>query len=157
MLFEEKDLKLSKNFESYQNKLNEEASLYLKTFKDQNSDTVEANIILRQNLSLYKEKYKNTAPLKKIDLIINELLIVFPNADKSTLKLHLEKNGFISERFIFIFFSGIHTIGLLLVLLLLDLSLTTQILTGLFTYLLGLPTTCLLALEIGNNEEIKNK
>ena len=45
----------------------------------------------------------------------------------------------------------------LLVLLLLDLSLTTQILTGLFTYLLGLPTTCLLALEIGNNEETKSK
>lgn len=153
MLFDEEDLKPSKNYESYQNKLNDEASQYLKKFKDHNSDTVEANLILRQNLSLYKEKYKLRAPLKRIDLIVSEVMKIFPKADKGTLKLYLEKNGFISDRGIIVSLSLVYTFLLIGTLIFVDLTFTHQLLAGIFTYFLGLPTTCLLALEVGNNEK----
>lgn len=153
MLFEKEDLKPSKNYELYQNKLNDEASQYLKKFKDHNSDTVEANLILRQNLSLYKEKYKSKAPLKRIDLIISEIIRIFPKADKATLRIYLEKNGFISDRLIITIFSLIYSVFLAGTLIFIDLTFTYQLLIGIFTYFVGLPTICLLALEVGNNEK----
>ena len=81
MLVDPEDLKLSNKLLNLQEKLLLEKSELDKNYKDNNSDTIEALLILRTNISIFKEKYKNVPYLLKHNMIMSDLIKTFPNAN----------------------------------------------------------------------------
>ena len=98
MLVDPEDLKLSNKLLNLQEKLLLEKSELDKNYKDNNSDTIEALLILRTNISIFKEKYKNVPYLLKHNMIMSDLIKTFPNANKNNLLKLLRQYRFYSEQ-----------------------------------------------------------
>lgn len=98
MLVDPEDLKLSNKLLNLQEKLLLEKSELDKNYKDNNSDTIEALLILRTNISIFKEKYKNVPYLLKHNRIMSDLIKTFPNANQNNLLKLLRQYRFYSEQ-----------------------------------------------------------
>lgn len=149
MEVEENDLKLSTKFSEYHHKLISESELFKQKFKGENSDTIEALLILDHNHLIFKDRMSIVPYLKRQDIILKELMEQFPKANIKELQSKLNRLGFWNEQFVVVLFSSISTIilflfniiflnsltfGELLIIILLETLSFASILYGILTY-----------------------
>lgn len=114
MKVEENDLKLSTKFSEYQSKLISDSESFRQKFKDKNSETIEALLILNHNHLIFKDRMSIVPYLKRQDIILKELMEQFPKANIKELQSELNRLGFWNEQFVVVLFSSISSITLFL-------------------------------------------
>lgn len=144
MKVEDNDLQLSSKYKNYQYLLDAQKDKMNVDYKKSNSDTIEAAIILNNNLDYFKLLYQSSPFLKRRELLVRELKKQFPDLDESKFSRYLTKQGFYSERYVvtmlstvLISFTVLIANFILVITSLLNLILTVSVgLTLIFTLIL---------------------